>query len=200
VAFLDRPELGDSPLDQELSFYRGYFAWASEGARNQVIESAFEWLESHRPAEVGPTVLSWGDARIGNMIFADDLSVAGVLDWEMAALGRPEQDLGWWLFMHRQHTEGFGLPHPEGFPTRTEVIARYEDLTGRSVCDLEYYEVLAALRGAVIMVRLARLMIDAGLLPAESEMAQNNGSSRILADLLGLAAPTGAGVTLISKS
>jgi hypothetical protein len=51
----------------------------------------------------------------------------------------------------------------------------------------------------VIMVRLARMMIDAGLLPADSGMAHNNGSSRILSDLLGLPAPDGAGVALISK-
>jgi len=43
------------------------------------------------------------------------------------------------------------------------------------------------------------MMSDAGLLPADSGMAHNNGSSRILADLLGLPAPEGAGVALISK-
>jgi hypothetical protein len=79
------------------------------------------------------------------------------------------------------------------------VIARYEDLAERRVSDIEYYETLAALRGSVIMVRLARMMVDAGLLPADSGMAHNNGSSRILADLLRLPAPEGAGVALISK-
>jgi aminoglycoside phosphotransferase (APT) family kinase protein len=199
VGSLTRPALGDTPLDQELAFYRRYAEWAGEGERHLIIESALEWLTSNQPPEAGPVVLSWGDARIGNMIFADDLSVAGVFDWEMAALARPEQDLGWWLFMHRHHTEGFDLPHPEGFPTREEVIARYEELSGRTLADVAYYEAFAALRGSVIMVRLARMMIDAGILPATSEMAQNNGSSRILADLLGLPAPVGAGVSLISK-
>jgi aminoglycoside phosphotransferase (APT) family kinase protein len=199
VGFLGRPELGDSPLAQELAFYQNYYEWAADGECHPVVDSAFAWLSSHQPSEHGPVVLSWGDARIGNMMFADDLSVAAVLDWEMAALARPEQDLGWWLFMHRHHTEGFGLPHPEGFPSREQVIARYQELAGREVSDIEYYEALAALRGSVIMVRLARMMIDAGMLPADSEMARNNGSARILADLLGLPAPEGAGVQLISK-
>lgn len=200
VGFLARPDLGDTLLEQELAFYQSYFEWAADGERHRIIESAFSWLTSNQPTEAGPVVLSWGDARIGNMMFADDLSVAGVFDWEMAALGRPEQDLGWWLFMHRHHTEGFDLPHPEGFPRREEVIRRYEELSGRAVADVAYYEALAALRGAVIMVRLARMMIDAGILPADSEMAENNGSSRILADLLGLPTPTGAGISRISKS
>jgi aminoglycoside phosphotransferase (APT) family kinase protein len=199
LAFLERPELGHTPLEQELAFYRSYYQWAAEGRPHPVIESAFAWLSSNQPAEHGPVVLSWGDARIGNMMFAADLSVVGVFDWEMASLARPEQDLGWWLFMHRHHTQGFGLPHPQGFPTREQVIARYEDLAERRVADIEYYETLAALRGSVIMVRLARMMIDAGLLPADSGMAHNNGSSRILADLLSLPAPEGAGVALISK-
>lgn len=199
LSFLERPELGHTPLEQELAFYRSYYRWAAEGQPHPVIESAFTWLSNNQPTEHGPVVLSWGDARIGNMMFADDLSVVGVFDWEMASLARPEQDLGWWLFMHRHHTQGFGLPHPQGFPTREQVIARYEDLAGRRVADIEYYEALAALRGSVIMVRLARMMIDAGLLPADSGMAHNNGSSRILADLLGLPAPEGVGVALISK-
>lgn len=173
LRFLERPELGHTPLEQELAFYARYCRWAADGDTHPLIESAFAWLSRSRPAEHGPVVLSWGDARIGNMMFADDLSVAGVFDWEMASLARPELDLGWWLFMHRHHTEG--------------------------VADIEYYETLAALRGSVIMVRLARMMIDAGLVPAGSGMAHNNGASRILADLPGLAAPEGAGVALIGK-
>ena len=200
IDFLSRPELGDGPLEQEIAYYESYFNWASEGQDNPIIDQAFKWIRNNTPTAAGAVVLSWGDARIGNMMFGDDLSVIGVLDWEMASIAQPEQDLGWWLFMYRHHTEGFGLPHPEGFPLRGEVVARYEELSGRTVTDLEYYEVLAALRGAVIMVRLAHMMIDAGILPADSNMAVNNGSTRILADMIGLAAPEGAGIALISKS
>ena len=62
-------------------------------------------------------MLSWGDARIGNMMFGDDLAVNGVLDWEMVGLGSPDIELGWWLFILRHHTEGIGAPLPPGFPT-----------------------------------------------------------------------------------
>ena len=50
-----------------------------------LIERTFAALDKTRPHE-GPTVLNWGDSRIGNMMFHDFAPVA-VLDWEMAALG-----------------------------------------------------------------------------------------------------------------
>jgi aminoglycoside phosphotransferase (APT) family kinase protein len=198
--FLARPELGDSPLDQEIAYYERYYAWAAEGRSHPTLEGAFRWIHTNRPAERETAVLSWGDARIGNMIFGAEREVLAVLDWEMATLASPEQDLGWWLFMHRHHTEGFGLPHPDGFPSREAVIRRYEELSGRKVRNLDFYEAFAALRGATIMVRLSSMMIGAGLLPPEADMAENNGSSRILADLCGLPAPAGKGIRLISKN
>ena len=45
-------------------------------------------------------MVSWGDARIGNMMYRDFEPVA-VLDWEMAGLGPRELDLGWMIFLHR---------------------------------------------------------------------------------------------------
>jgi aminoglycoside phosphotransferase (APT) family kinase protein len=200
LEFLSRPELGDSPLDQEIAFYERYYAWAAEGRSHPTLEAAFRWIHGNRPTEPETAVLSWGDARIGNMIFGTERQVLAVLDWEMATIASPEQDLGWWLFFHRHHTEGVGLPHPDGFPNRDEVVRRYEELSGRKVRNLDFYEAFAALRGATIMVRLARMMIGAGLLSPEADMAENNGSSRILADLCGLPAPAGEGIRLISKS
>ena len=68
---------------------------------------------------------SWGDARLGDIMYDQDLSVAGLLDWELASLSSPEADLGWWLFLLRHHTEGIGKPLPTGFPDATTTIARW---------------------------------------------------------------------------
>ena len=54
------------------------------------------WLRGRQPRDDGPPRPCWGDARIGNMIFRDGRCVA-VLDWEMATLGPPQMDLGWFL-------------------------------------------------------------------------------------------------------
>ena len=58
----------------------------------------------HWPADEGPTVLSWGDSRIGNVMYRDFEPVA-VLDWEMAGLGPREVDVGWFIYAHRVFEE-----------------------------------------------------------------------------------------------
>ena len=70
--------------------------------------------------------LCWGDSRIGNMIFADDGTVAAVLDWEMVTAGDPVQDLGWYLLLDRHHHEAFDVPRQPGLLDRAGSIARWE--------------------------------------------------------------------------
>jgi aminoglycoside phosphotransferase (APT) family kinase protein len=196
--FLDTPD-NHSGLDAGLAQWRKTFEWAAEGEPNPTIEAALNWLEKHRPAGDGPKVLNWGDARVGNIIFSDDLAAAGVLDWEMVVLASREQDLGWWLFLMRHHTEGVGLPLPDGIPDRDETVDYYEQITGHRVQNLDYYEVLAGTRLAILMVRAAHLMSAAGLLPPDSPMSQSNPASQLVAKLLDLPAPTGATTTFIGN-
>jgi aminoglycoside phosphotransferase (APT) family kinase protein len=195
-ALRDHPESG---LDGQLAFWRETFAWAAEGDANPTVEAALEWVAASRPVDDGPTVLSWGDARVGNMIFAADLSVAAVLDWEMACAGPPGLDVGWWLFMSRYYTEGIGAPAPPGFPERDAFVARYEEATGTTLGDLHFYEVLAATRLSILMHRAGNLMIGAGLLPAGAPMKTSNPASQLLAKLLGLPAPEGAAQSFVGN-
>ncbi|MDT7655768.1 MAG: hypothetical protein QOF38_483 [Pseudonocardiales bacterium] len=125
--------------------------------------------------------------------------MAAVLDWEMVALASRELELGWWLFLIRHHTEGIGLPLPEGIPDAAESIARYEQITGHQVRDIDYYEIFAGTRLAIIMVRAAHMMITAGLLPPDATMAVNNPASQLVAKLLGLPAPTGEAISFIGN-
>ncbi len=154
LSFLERPRLGSSPLDQQLAHERSYYEWARQDVSFPVIERAFEWLERHRPAATD-TVFNWGDARIGNMMFRD-FDVVGVLDWEMATMGPPEVDIAWMIFLHRffqDLAQRYGLEGIPTFMTRDGVVADYEDLSGRTVRDLEWFEVFAALRFAIVSVR-----------------------------------------------
>jgi aminoglycoside phosphotransferase (APT) family kinase protein len=58
-----------SALRRHVEAQRAYYAWVVEGLpRSPLIESAFDWLDAHWPADEGETVLNWGDARIGNII------------------------------------------------------------------------------------------------------------------------------------
>jgi aminoglycoside phosphotransferase (APT) family kinase protein len=198
LEFLDTPE-NHSGLDAGLAKWRRTFEWAAEGEPNPTIEAALRWLDEHRPEQDEPKVLNWGDARVGNIIFSDDLAAAGVLDWEMVVLASREQDLGWWLFLMRHHTEGVGLPLPAGIPDHAETIDYYERITGHKVRNLDYYEILAGTRLAILMVRAAHMMIAAGMMPPESPMAQSNPASQLVAKLLDLPAPTGTTTSFIGN-
>jgi aminoglycoside phosphotransferase (APT) family kinase protein len=145
------------------------------------------WLEEHRPPE-GQATLCWGDARIGNMVF-DGARCVAVLDWEMATVADPEQDLGWWIFMDHHHSAGCGVPRLPGFPSREATIARWAELIGREPRNVSYYEVFAAFRFSVIMIRVAQQLVAAGLLAEDSTFETDNTATRLLASMLELAAP-----------
>ncbi|NNL67924.1 MAG: phosphotransferase [Myxococcales bacterium] len=152
-----------------------------------MCEPALEWLEKNAPTGE-PTVLNWGDARIGNMIFEGGRCRA-VLDWEMVTIGSPDADLAWFLFLDRHHSEGIGAPRLAGFPSREDTIARYAEQTGHTPRHLPYYEAFAAFRFSVIMIRLADQFVALGLMPETSDFAVNNIPSRMLAKMLDLPAP-----------
>jgi aminoglycoside phosphotransferase (APT) family kinase protein len=117
------------------------------------------------------------------MIFRDGRCVA-VLDWEMATLGNPEQDFAWALFLDRHHSEGVEAPRLEGFPSREATLARYEEKSGLKVEHLHYYEVFAAVRFGIIMMRIGQQFNHYGLIPDESDFEVNNIVTRLLAKLL----------------
>ncbi|WP_043728599.1 phosphotransferase family protein [Nocardia asiatica] len=153
-------------LRRHVAAQRSWYRWglADDGFRIPLIERSFAWLDEHWPTDPGPDVLSWGDARPGNIIFRE-LDPAAVLDWEMAALGPRELDLGWVIFIHRFFQDlatRFGQPGLPDFLRRADVVAKYEELTGHAVRDLDFYLVYAALRHAIVMARVKRRMIHFG--------------------------------------
>jgi aminoglycoside phosphotransferase (APT) family kinase protein len=170
LGFLDRPEHGDDPISQEIGWWRAYLDWAADGEHLERIEDAFAWCVEHRP-ESSDRALVWGDARLGNLIYGDDLAPVCVLDWEMAVLGPAELDLGWYLFMDRtalQFTER--LP---GFPEREGTIARYGSRLGRGVRDVDWYEAWGGVRTACIQVRLGVILYELGVFPDLTWRAKN---------------------------
>jgi aminoglycoside phosphotransferase (APT) family kinase protein len=154
--FLDRRRLGETALQAHVRHTAGYYEWARAGAaRIPLIERGLHWLRQHWPDESKP-VLSWGDARVGNVIYQDFTPVA-LLDWEMASLGPRELDLGWMIFFHRFFEDlahGAGLPGLPDFLRRDDVAGTYADITGYRPADLDFYITYAALQHAIVMVRI----------------------------------------------
>src|SRR5215472_16251021 len=178
VRFVDRPDLGRTGIDQQLGYYERFVEWAEAGELPDV-RAALAWLRDRQPDEAGPPRLLWGDARIGNVIFLD-YEPRAILDWEMVTLGQPEVDLAWFLYFDLHHSEGSAAARLAGFPSREETVARYERLLGRPMRHLDYYEVFAATRFAVIMARLGVLFEEFGMLPRGSEFSTTNTAARLL--------------------
>ena len=188
LGFRDPPGSGTDAIDRQLAYWTRYLEWTVRGRAPQpILAGALTWLREHRYAPRHVT-LCWGDARLPNLIYRED-EVVGVLDWEMAFLGDPEADLGWWLFMHWATGEGYGLPPLDGFPGRDETIRRYEAVTGRPVEHAFFNEVFAALRFGAIMARIAGRMTEVGIAPPWPDYETNTQCHQRLAVLLDLPQP-----------
>ena len=172
AAFLAGPDDGESHLRHHVTGQRAYYDWvAADGVRSPLIERGFEWLEEHWPDNEDDAVFSWGDARVGNMMFQDFAPVA-VLDWEMAAVGPREIDLGWMIYIHRffqDLVEDLGLPGMPHILRRDTVADLYESLTGHHPRNLDFYTAYAALRHGIVMFRITRRSIRFG----EAEMPED---------------------------
>jgi aminoglycoside phosphotransferase (APT) family kinase protein len=158
-AFLQPHRTQASSLRQHVLDTRGYYEWvASDGIRSPLLERAFTWLEDNWPASEGPAVLSWGDSRIGNMMFRHFSPIA-VLDWEMAAVAPPEVDLAWMAFMHFFFESMLGKHGVIGLPEMmrpADLASTYAKLSGYEPRDMPFYLTYSAIRYAIVMFRISR--------------------------------------------
>ena len=172
----------------QIDLYRRAAAEALAGRDHPVLDAALDWLAANDPGDdrVG---LSWGDARIGNIIWRD-YRPAAVCDWEAAALCPTEADLGWWLMFDRMVFDDPGLPRPDGYPDRAEMIACYEAASGRPCRNLPYWEMFATMRFCAIFIRIGDRMARSGLLGPGINPAVGNLATAALAERLGIDNPT----------
>jgi aminoglycoside phosphotransferase (APT) family kinase protein len=175
--FLERPSLGDSGLDQEISVWDSYMRWSGAPIR-PIQERARQWLFDHLPRE-RPTGLSWGDARPGNMIFRDNACIA-VIDWETVSLAGAETDLGWWLFFDWFVSDGFGVPRLPGLGTREQTLKVWEEFAGRKACNMQWHELFATWRFSLISDRAGHLARQLGLAHAPRTDARSPHAERLL--------------------
>ena len=198
LEFLSDDRFGPTGARQQIGWWRRMYEWTADGALSPTLDAAFAWADDHCPAD-DTLALNWGDCRLGNIMYADDQSIAAVLDWEMATIASPQNDLGWFVLFLRYYSEGIGVAPLEGTPSRAQAIARWEQLTGRTAGDIDYYETFAAIRLAVILMRLGSLMIEAGALPPDNPMPISNPASQMLARMLDLPAPEGASTNFVGN-
>ena len=186
--WLDPSGIGEPTQADQLRIWRGYAERELQDRDHPVLAQALDWLEANDPGDdrIG---LSWGDSRIGNVIWQDHRAAA-VLDWEACALVPTEADLGWWLMFDRMSFDDMAAPRMDGYPTREEMIAFYEAASGKEVRQPHYWEVFGAMRFCAIFVRLGDRWVAAGLMPDEANPAIPNMVTASLAALLGIENPT----------
>jgi aminoglycoside phosphotransferase (APT) family kinase protein len=156
-------------VSDELAWWADYLAWADLGV--PALDAALTRCADTRPAGEPPAAVLWGDVRLGNVVLADDGSVACLLDWEMATVGAPEHDLGWWWGLEALQDDLVGT-RASGFPTLDDLRRRYEARAGRVVQDLDWYASFARFRSAAILTRIGRLQEQAGV-PTRMPVADN---------------------------
>lgn len=120
----------------------------SLGVARPVFDLAFRWLEQNAPAPLENYRLVHGDYRNGNIIFGSE-GVRAVLDWEVAHIGDPAEDLAWistppWRFGEIDSPVG-------GLGSRQQLFQAYEAACGERVdpARVHYWEVLGSLRWGV---------------------------------------------------
>lgn len=189
AAGLDWLDITDGSPDtaSHLAVYRRAVTDDLGDREHPVLMAALDWLDANDPHDdrIG---LSWGDARMGNIIWSD-WRPAAVVDWEACAVCPTEADVGWWLMFDRMSFDDLGIARLDGFPSREEMIAHYEAVSGREVRNAHYWEVFATMRFCAIFIRLADRMVAAGLVPAAMNMAVANQVSDALARHLGIDNP-----------
>jgi aminoglycoside phosphotransferase (APT) family kinase protein len=153
ISFL--PSRDGDAIDRLLAEQSAYYDWARGDLRLPVIEQALAWLAAHKPANPGPTVINWGDARPGNVLF-DGLTPTAVLDWEMVNVGPAGIDVGWLIFMHQFFQSLADIFEMPGFPEfcqTDDIIEAYVGAGGQHIEDLNWYIIYASLRFAAVAIR-----------------------------------------------
>jgi aminoglycoside phosphotransferase (APT) family kinase protein len=164
LAFLRGGPLSNrTALQRHLDGLASWYEWCSVDLRvgADVLAEALRVLLDRAPDTDAETVV-WGDARVGNICFDDDLEVAALFDWEGASTGPPDIDLGWWLMFERFLCESLGFTRMSGVPDDDEIVRRYLEFGGRPTGDIAYYQLMAAVSLSLINNRLSGLLIRDG--------------------------------------
>ena len=117
------------------------------------LMSLSERLAQHVPHNPRHTIVH-GDYRLDNVVVADDLSIAAILDWEMSTLGDPLTDVAsmavWWDGLKGLDSPVAAVPGEHLDVASTDLIARYAQRSGTEPEDLSWYLAFAYFKLAAI--------------------------------------------------
>jgi aminoglycoside phosphotransferase (APT) family kinase protein len=136
----------------ELESYRALPGYT--GSQLSSVDAVGPWLDRNRPSTWQPGLVH-GDFHLANVMFSPSgPELAAVVDWEMATVGDPLLDLAWMLTTWPDNDRAAAIltiKPSSGFPSRDELAARYQDVSGRDLTALPWFEVLAAYKLGIVL-------------------------------------------------
>lgn len=138
----------------ELLFQRAQSMLDSYDNVSPVLQLGLNWLRD-KPRPNPSRTLVHGDFRNGNLL-VDENGLVAVLDWELAHLGDPVQDLGYIC----ANVWRFGSPKPVGgFGDYADLLAGYKSVTGfaPAMADIHYWQVHAALSWGMVCLLMLEM-------------------------------------------
>ncbi len=159
---------------------------ADELCPQPVIRAAIRWLRRHPPPPAQKISVVHADYRTGNFLYDTDGRIHAILDWEMAHLGDPLEDLAWslnpvWRWAHDERAGGLA--------PRNEAIRIWEVASGLRAdpVALHWWEVFCSVKGQAIWVSGAKEFTDGKnqdlILALSSWLMQNSQDRAVLAEL-----------------
>jgi aminoglycoside phosphotransferase (APT) family kinase protein len=161
LAGFGRPDgFHERQVDRWLNFLQAYQVRELPG-----LDVAADWLRRNRPEHYTPGIMH-GDYQFANVMYAHGAParLAAIVDWEMTTIGDPLLDLGWCLLGYdgeNPRSDGFYLDMA-GMPTRSELLARYEKVSGLSTDNIDYYLVLANWKLGIVLEKTYAAAVKTG--------------------------------------
>lgn len=125
---------------------------ASKTHEIPAMDETLRLLGERMPEQEGASIVH-GDYRVGNMMVGDG-RIRAVLDWELCTLGDALADVGYllnsWIEPGDNLEDDVSATGVGGFPTRADLIARYQAATGRDLSNIDYYRAFSHWRLAAI--------------------------------------------------
>ena len=86
-----------------------------------------------------------------------------LIDWEMAGIGDPLQDVSWWYWIDYVNSVGFGLERLGGLPSLAEIYEQWHLLTGLPIDHAKFYDLFSVVRYAIVLEKKFLALEKAGL-------------------------------------